>query len=259
MVDNTTSTVLGTIGTVLWCIQLVPQVYFLHKNKDATGFPPLFMLLWCISGVFMCVYFVMSDSYIPMQLQPHLFTALCSVACIQAMHYPPYSYSSRIVCISAFGFLIFWIAIEVAFIVWLRPVYLDGKHWPNLIFGILATIFLCAGLVPPYFELAQRKGRVVGINFIFLAMDSSGAIFSMAAMCVGTFDPMGMALYAAMIAMEGGLFLSQGIWWLRFGRSLERDDADTNFDNSGTIEQLTNCNDGERNKLPAIVTIDNND
>jgi len=61
--DNTTSTVLATIGTVIWCIQLSPQIYFLYRKKNAEGFPPVFMLLWCISGVFMCLYFVLTCTW----------------------------------------------------------------------------------------------------------------------------------------------------------------------------------------------------
>lgn len=225
--DNTTSTVLATIGTVIWCIQLSPQIYFLYKKKNAEGFPPIFMLLWCISGVFMAVYFIISDSYIPLQIQPHLFTLLCSIAWIQSMYYPPQSYNIRKIILIAGSFYVFWIALEVAACIPLRPVYADGKKWPDLIFGIIATVFLSIGLLPPYWELLHRRGRVVGINFVFLAMDSSGAVFSMAAMCVGTFDAMGMVMYAIIIAMELGLFLSQGIWMLRFGKEqklLEREE-----------------------------------
>lgn len=214
--ENTTSTVLATIGTVIWCIQLSPQIYFLYKKKNAEGFPPLFMLLWCMSGVFMCLYFVVSDSYIPMQIQPHLFTLLCSIAWVQSMYYPPQSYRTGKILLISLSFYLFWIALEVGTCIPLRSQYADGKKWPDLVFGIIATIFLCAGLLPPYWELVHRNGRVLGINFIFLAMDSTGAVFSMAAMCIGTFDTMGMILYALMIAMELGLFVSQGIWMLRF-------------------------------------------
>lgn len=214
--ENTTSTVLGTIGTVIWCIQLSPQIYFLHKKKNAEGFPPIFMLLWCVSGIFMCIYFLVSDSYIPMQIQPHLFTTLCSIAWIQSMYYPPHNYSRKNIVAMASTFYGLWIGLEVGFTVWLRPLYAKGTTWPDLIFGIISTVFVCVGLLPPYWELLQRNGRVVGINFLFLALDSSGAIFSLAGLCVGEFDLMGVILYAIIIAMELGLFTSQGIWLLRF-------------------------------------------
>lgn len=93
-----------------------------------------------------------------------------------------------------------------------------GTHWPMLIFGIIASILLAVGLVPPYFELAKRQGRVIGINFVFLSMDSMGALLSMLSICVGTLDIMSMVLYAIVLGMEIGIFLSHIIWYIRFGR-----------------------------------------
>jgi hypothetical protein len=43
--------VLGTIGTVLWCIQLLPQIWSNWRRKDTEGLPQLMLLLW---GVCMC-------------------------------------------------------------------------------------------------------------------------------------------------------------------------------------------------------------
>jgi hypothetical protein len=40
------SNVLGTIGTVLWCIQLVPQIWYNYRRKKTDGFPAAMMLLW---------------------------------------------------------------------------------------------------------------------------------------------------------------------------------------------------------------------
>jgi hypothetical protein len=48
--------------------------------------------------------------------------------------------------------------------------------------GIIAAILLAAGLLPPYGELWKRRGRVIGINWVFLAMDWSGAFFSLMAL-----------------------------------------------------------------------------
>lgn len=236
---NTTSTVLATVGTVLWCVQLIPQIYFLYKRKDSEGFPPIFMLLWCISGVFMSTYFIIANSYIPMQIQPHLFSVLCSIAWIQSMYYPPYKYSKKKIISFSLVYYMCWIGIETGFSVWLRPLYAKGITWPNLVFGIISTVFLCVGLLPPYWELFQRRGRVLGINFIFLGMDSSGAIFNMASMCIGTFDTMGMIMYAVVIALELGLFISQGIWILRF-KTFKKDSFDLQKENQEIIGIETN-------------------
>lgn len=46
--DNVTtaSTALGTIGTVFWCIQLVPQIWHNWRQKKTEGFPALMGFLW---------------------------------------------------------------------------------------------------------------------------------------------------------------------------------------------------------------------
>lgn len=40
--------VLGTIGTVLWSVQLIPQVYFNWKLKKTDGLPGAMMFLWAV-------------------------------------------------------------------------------------------------------------------------------------------------------------------------------------------------------------------
>lgn len=40
--------ILGTIGTVFWCIQLLPQIWYNWKQKKTDGLPGLMMFLWAI-------------------------------------------------------------------------------------------------------------------------------------------------------------------------------------------------------------------
>lgn len=46
MSGDVASNVLGTIGTVLWCIQLIPQIWYNWRRKQTEGLPPLMMFLW---------------------------------------------------------------------------------------------------------------------------------------------------------------------------------------------------------------------
>jgi hypothetical protein len=46
---------------------------------------------------------------------------------------------------------------------WQIP-YNNGVTWPDILVGVVATLFLCAGLLPPYFELWKRGGRVIGFS-----------------------------------------------------------------------------------------------
>lgn len=48
--------VLGTIGTVFWCIQLLPQIWYNWKQKKTDGLPGLMMFIWAVSAVPFGVY-----------------------------------------------------------------------------------------------------------------------------------------------------------------------------------------------------------
>lgn len=210
--------VLGTIGTVCWCIQLVPQIIRNYKVKDCEGLPSLMMFLWAASGVPFSIYFVGTNGSIPLRIQPQLFTFFCTISWAQSLYYPPVSFTVKKVILYVITFVLISIGLEVGFILWLRPLYEDGKTWPLFIFGVIASVLLALGLIPPYFELAKRKGRVIGINFVFLTMDSLGALLSLLSIVVGNLDIMSMVLYAIVLALEMGIFSSHIIWYLRFGR-----------------------------------------
>lgn len=224
MYNAVAENVLGTIGTVLWCIQLIPQIVRNYRTKDCTGVPPLMMFLWALSGIPFSIYFFGTDGSIPLRVQPQLFTLFCTISWAQTLYYPPVQMSRPRLLLFVGGFCLVCIGMEIGFILWLRPIYRDGKSWPMLIIGIIASVLLALGLVPPYFELAKRKGRVVGINFFFLGMDMSGALFSMLSVVVGTMDVMSMVLYAIVLAMELGIFVSHTIWYIRGGRAIIREE-----------------------------------
>ena len=42
--------------------------------------------------------------------------------------------------------------------------------WPDLVVGIVAAILISAGLIPPYFELWKRDGRVIGFSQLHLSI-----------------------------------------------------------------------------------------
>ncbi|KAH3673656.1 hypothetical protein WICMUC_003559 [Wickerhamomyces mucosus] len=222
MISEKASTALGTVGTVCWCIQLIPQIYFNFKRKNCEGFPPIFMFLWALCGIPFSIYFVSTRANLAVQIQPQLFLLFCLTAFIQSLYYPPVQMSKKKIVVILLTFIICGVGAEVGFILWLRKLYDEGTKWPTLIFGISASVILALGLVPPYFELARRNGRVVGINFLFLLVDFSGAFFSMLAVVFGNMDVMGIILYCICMTMEAGIFLSQIIWWLRF-RAFNKD------------------------------------
>lgn len=42
--------------------------------------------------------------------------------------------------------------------------YNKGITWPDLVVGVIGAILISAGLIPPYFELWKRDGRVIGFS-----------------------------------------------------------------------------------------------
>lgn len=213
---NPAATALATVGTVFWCIQLIPQIYHNWKRKDCTGVPPHMMFLWVISGIPFAIFFLILNTNIILQVQPHLFTFFCGVGFVQSCYYPPVNMNKWKIFIITIAIILVDIGSEIGFVLWLRPLYAQGIKWPAMIFGILASVLLAIGLLPPYFELAKRQGEVVGINFVFLTLDSLGAYFSIASVCVGEMDILSIILYAVIAVLELGIFLSHIIWLCRF-------------------------------------------
>jgi uncharacterized protein with PQ loop repeat len=79
--------VLGTIGTVCWCVQLLPQIWRNFRTKSTEGLPAAMMLIWSISGVPFGVYATAQRFTIPLIVQPQCFCVLCAVSWAQCLVY----------------------------------------------------------------------------------------------------------------------------------------------------------------------------
>lgn len=254
-INTAAATTCGLIGTVCWCVQLIPQIRYIIKQKDTTGFNPIFMGLWLIASPFLACYAFISNQNIAIRIQPHLFMVFCLIAYYLSCSYPPHKKSKKFIYGSIGGFLLSCVILEVGFIPWLKPLYAKGTHWPALIFGIISGIVLAAGILPLYYELFQRQGRVVGISFVFLLVDSLGAYLSIISVILGTMDVMGIVMYSLIACMELGVFVSQLIWILRFrwlGATPLADeekslDDDNRSNNSFKLEN-SNCMSKEDNE-----------
>jgi hypothetical protein len=134
----------------------------------------------------------------------------------QCLYYPPIQWPRKKLIIIVSAVCILFASIEIALIFPLRIVYNNGTEWPTTLIGAIAAVLLAVGLIPPYFEIKQHHGEVVGINFFFLAMDSGGAIFSIFSLVAqgGKMDIMGIVLYIIVVSMELGIFGCQIVWVL---------------------------------------------
>jgi hypothetical protein len=153
------------------------------------------MFLWSLAGVPLGVYAVVQNFNIPLQIQPQVFGTLALVCFTQCLIYGS---KWRVWTASLLAGAV-WVgfgALEAILILTLRGPYKRGKEYPITIVGAIAGVVLTLGLIPPYFEIWKRRGRVVGINFIFLTIDWLGGFFSlMALVAQQTFDILGGTLY----------------------------------------------------------------
>lgn len=262
--NSVAANVLGTIGTVLWCVQLIPQIIHNYRHKNCEGFPPIMMLLWVACGIPFGIYFISTDASIPVQVQPEVFFIFSSISWAQCLYYPPVKLPKRKIALQVGLMYALAIGLQGGLIPYFKKNYKDDPgNWRILIFGILASILLALGLLPPYFELLKRQGRVVGINFVFLAVDCSGALFSMFSVIFGNMDIMGIVLYTICAALEIGIFTSHLIWCMRFkwfGNAVknklmfEQEDSDEKTIQNENVPQL----DGhEANVAEPVPVVEN--
>lgn len=190
-------------------------------------------------GVPFGIYAIVQKFNVPIQVQPQCFMSLCLVSWCQILVYHNHWKVWKAVATGLVTACIF-AGVEAALILTItacslppnfalpvarvrphtntaaQPIYNRGNEVPTLVIGIVASILLAAGLLPPYGELWKRHGRVVGINWIFLSMDWCGAFFSlMAVVAQNTFDVLGGVLYIICCFLELGIFTSHIIWMIR--------------------------------------------
>ena len=88
------ATVFGTIGTIFWCTQLLPQIWYNHRRKTTCGLPSLMMFLWAFSAVPFGVYATVQRFNVPIQIQPQAFCVLSLINWAQILvydkHYDPW-------------------------------------------------------------------------------------------------------------------------------------------------------------------------
>ncbi|KAH7366596.1 PQ loop repeat protein-like protein [Pyrenochaeta sp. MPI-SDFR-AT-0127] len=225
--------VLGTIGTVCWCVQLAPQIWRNYRTKSTEGLPASMMLIWSISGVPFGVYAISQRFNIPLIIQPQCFCVLCGVSWAQCLIYGR-KWRTWTATLLLITLLIIFAATEAGLTFAIRPAYSRGIDWPVLLIGVIAFVTLISGYLPIPLELLKRRGRVVGIDFVFLTIDWCGAFFSlMALVAQNEFDALFGTMYALCCVIEMSMVASHMVWLIRTRGIRERaKEAGQTFDES---------------------------
>ncbi|KAG4304433.1 hypothetical protein PORY_002143 [Pneumocystis oryctolagi] len=160
--------ILGMIGTIMWCVQLIPQIIVNYYRHSTAGLQPFMMLLWSVGAVFMGIYNISRKLNIPLQLQPQCFLVLCFITWGQCLYYES--------AIFIFGGSISAL-IETISIFFIKKSMKSNIYWPVETVGIISSALVCLGFIPPYYDIYIHKS-VRGISFIFFSVDIGGAAFS---------------------------------------------------------------------------------
>ncbi|KAI0654042.1 PQ loop repeat-domain-containing protein, partial [Cubamyces menziesii] len=192
---------LGTIGTVCWTIQLVPQIWKSWRTKSTEGLSEWLVLLWGVSGVTLGVYAIVQDLNIPLILQPQLFSALSYVCWAQCQYYG--RKRSKLASVAMYATVTLVSAgFEVGMIYAVRPAYNSGNMRPVQFFGIFSSVLIAIALLPQYWEIYKYK-EVIGISTLFMLVDMLGGVFSDLSLAFKEkFDVVAGVTYSLVVVMD---------------------------------------------------------
>ncbi|GAA5903048.1 hypothetical protein JCM6882_009678 [Rhodosporidiobolus microsporus] len=169
--------VTGWLGTILWCIQLFPQVWLNYRRKTTHGLSPFLFVCWMFSGAFLGIYAIVENINIPIIVQPHCYGALCAFILCQILHYDR-QWKWYAAYLGGFAtYAVICAGFEAGLVFALRAAEHKGIKGATMLFGILSDVLLGAGFFPQLYEIYKLK-EVVGVSYLFLFMDSLGAVFS---------------------------------------------------------------------------------
>lgn len=193
---------LGTLGTVCWTIQLVPQIYKTWREKSTKGLSPWLVLIWGLTSIFLGVYAIVQKLSAALIVQPQLFGTLALISWGQCQYYDNHwSVKRSVLAVVSIVGLIGGLQAGMVFAV--RPSYEHGNHRGVNFFGVFTSVMLSAGLMPQFYEIYKHK-EVIGISKLFMLVDMLGGVFSLLSLVFrDTFDALAGVAYSLVVVLDG--------------------------------------------------------
>ncbi|KAJ6463688.1 PQ loop repeat-domain-containing protein [Mycena vitilis] len=219
--------VLGTIGTICWTAQMVPQIWKSWREKSTHGLSPWLVLLWGISAGFLGAYTLLLDLNIPLILQPQLFGFLAFLSWGQCLYYDG-GRSWRVVSALVVGMMLLVGGFEAAMVFALRPAYNSGSEAGTRgvqFLGIFSAVLISLALFPQYVEIWRHR-EVVGISLLFMLVDMLGGVFSDLSLAFkDNFDAVAGVTYSLVVVLDGLVLVAALILNPRAKRRRQRESA----------------------------------
>ncbi|KAF8637666.1 hypothetical protein AX17_002734 [Amanita inopinata Kibby_2008] len=207
LVNAVAENVLGTIGTICWTAQLVPQIWKSWREGSTKGLSHWLVLIWGITGAFLGTYAIVQNLNIPLILQPQLFALLSLISWGQCQYYEK-GRSKLTASLLALAVMVLTGAFEVAMVFAVRPSYKQGNNRGVMFFGILTSVLIALALLPQYWEIYRHR-EVIGISLTFMLVDLIGGVFSDLSLAFKEkFDVVAGVAYTLVIVMDGIVLLA---------------------------------------------------
>ncbi|KAF8587845.1 hypothetical protein K439DRAFT_1385372 [Ramaria rubella] len=193
--NNIAENALGTIGTVLWTGQIIPQNWKSWREHSTEGLSASLVFMWALSAIFLGVYTITQDINIPLIIQPQLFGLLSALSWTQCLYHSQ-KRSLRLCALLLASYTTIGAGFETGMVFVSRHALRSGNSRPVQFFGIMSSVLIALGLLPQYWEIWKRR-EVVGISYFFITVDILGGVFSLLSLAFkAKFDAVAAVTYA---------------------------------------------------------------
>jgi len=212
------STILGSIGTFCWTVQILPQIWWVFKHRQTDQnlkWPALMYFLWALNAAVSGVYAIVQNFNRALWAQAEIFIGLALICLFQALLFQhrwswKASLGTTLLCMTCLGFA------EAVLIIFVQWAYKKGSTSAIDAVGITGAVLIGAGLLPPLYNNAVAKGKNVSLSWPFLAIDFAGAAFSLASLATqNAFDPLGAVPYIVCMCFHTTFVVMHLFWLIR--------------------------------------------
>ncbi|CBY02132.1 hypothetical protein IAQ61_006717 [Plenodomus lingam] len=196
--------VFGTLGAVLWSLQLLPQIWKNWRRHDSESLSAMFFLSWAIAGVPLGVYNIVDDFNIALQVQPNILILLSLFTWSQCKYYGDHWNLVKIAAWFVAMALVLG-GVETGLVFALRVADTRGLKWPSTLMAVLAAVLLAGGVLRHYVDMFKTRSDA-GLSLKFAFLDASGDVASILSV---VFQPqlsiLGLVIYGSELVIWLGL------------------------------------------------------
>ncbi|KYQ88677.1 hypothetical protein DLAC_10859 [Tieghemostelium lacteum] len=192
MENKVLSNLFGIAGTIIWSVQLIPQIRLNYQRQSTKGVSLLCFSSWYICGLILSTYLIFSRQTPSLIIQITLFSIFCAIIVFQSLFYER-KYPLKKLMFTVGSCLI--VSITLAIGIYEMMNVLKGHDSLALISAILSSSFMIIGFFPQIYEIYQSKSSE-GLSKIFVVMDFFGGVASILSLVFHVpFDYLAFATY----------------------------------------------------------------